>query len=185
MEIEDINPHLKSLTKSIKLLALDVDGVLTDGKIYLNNDSEEQKTFNIYDGFGIKLLQEHGIKVALITGRKSKVLTYRAKELKIRHVIQGREDKLTALQELLSDINYSIEETADMGDDFPDLKAITASKLGATTPIADPIIKKHADWISSKKGGEGAVRELADLILRGKEIRSDALKKYMPPCEKK
>ena len=91
----------------------------------------------------------------MITGRKSKVLTYRAKELKIRHVIQGREDKLTALQELLSDINYSIEETAYMGDDFPDLRAITASKLGATTPIADPIIKNMLIGYPLKKVVKG------------------------------
>ena len=109
---------------------------------------------------------------------------YRAKELKIRHIIQGREDKLTALKELLADINYSIEETAYMGDDFPDLKAISAVKLGATIPTADPIIKNHADWVSTKNGGNGAVRELATLILQGKEIYLDALKKFIPDDKK-
>tara|TARA_B100002019_G_C21238791_1_gene584283 strand:- start:20 stop:577 length:558 start_codon:yes stop_codon:yes gene_type:complete len=185
MEKKNINKDLKSLIKNIKIVALDVDGILTDGKIHLNDNYEELKSFNINDGFGIKLLQDNDIKVALITGRKSKALMHRAKELKIRHIIQGREDKLTALKELLSDIRYEIDEVAYMGDDFPDLKAISASKLGATIPTADPIIKKHANWISSKNGGEGAVRELADLILHGKGIYFDALKKYIPADTKK
>lgn len=184
MENKIINPILRSLAKNIKIVVLDVDGILTDGKIFFSDKKEEMKAFNIQDGFGIKLLQENGIKVAIVTGRKSEAVVYRAKELKIRHIIQGREDKLTALKELLADVNYSIEEAAYMGDDFPDLKAISAVKLGATTPTADPIIKNHADWVSTKNGGNGAVRELATLILQGKEIYLDALKKFIPDDKK-
>ena len=184
MESEILNPILCSLIKDIKIVVLDVDGILTDGKIYFNGEKDEIKAFNILDGFGIKLLQENGIKVAILTGRKSDAVLNRAKELKIRHIIQGREDKLIALKELLADINLDMKETAYMGDDFPDLKAITAVKLGATIPTANPIIKNHADWVSTKNGGDGAVREFADLILQGKGVYLEALKNFIPHVKK-
>ena len=119
-----------SAAKNIKLLLLDVDGVLTDGKLYYGNSGEELKAFNIQDGLGIKLLQQAGIQVGIITGRVSALLQRRADELGISPVIQGREDKLTALRELLQGMNLGLNEIAFMGDDLPDLSVINTVGLG-------------------------------------------------------
>ena len=125
-----------SAAKNIKLLLLDVDGVLTDGKLYYGNSGEELKAFNIQDGLGIKLLQQAGIQVGIITGRVSALLQRRADELGISPVIQGREDKLTALRELLQGMNLGLNEIAFMGDDLPDLSVINTCLL-YTSDAAD------------------------------------------------
>lgn len=150
---------------TIKLLALDVDGVLTDGRIGYGNDGEELKFFNIKDGLGIKLLQRAGVEIAIITGRDSNIVNRRAKELGIDAVIQGREDKLIALKELCADRELSLTQCAYMGDDLPDLSAIQAAGLGMTVADASAAVVDAADWQSSYKGGEGAVREACEAIL--------------------
>ena len=155
---------LKSAQK-IKLLLLDVDGVLTDGRLYYGNSGEELKTFDIQDGLGIKLLQSAGIKVGIITGRSSDLVKRRAKELSIDPVIQGREDKLTALNELLKDMNFNLEEIAFVGDDLPDLAVVRRVGLGITTANGNHILASQALWQTKKSGGNGAVREVAELIL--------------------
>ena len=116
---------------NIRLVALDVDGVMTDGRVTYTSDGQEIKSFNIKDGVGIKRLREAGIKTAIITGRSSPMVTRRATELGIDHVIQGREDKLHALKELLREIGGTLADVAYMGDDLPDLAAIAAVGLGA------------------------------------------------------
>ena len=155
---------LKSAQK-IKLLLLDVDGVLTDGKLYYGNSGEELKAFDIQDGLGIKLLQSAGIKVGIITGRSSDLVNSRAKELSIDPVIQGREDKLTALNELLEDMNFNLEEIAFIGDDLPDLAVVRRVGLGITPANGNHILASQALWQTKKSGGNGAVREVAELIL--------------------
>ena len=155
---------LKSAQK-IKLLLLDVDGVLTDGKLYYGNSGEELKAFDIQDGLGIKLLQSAGIKVGIITGRSSDLVKRRAKELSIDPVIQGREDKLTALNELLKDMNFNLEEIAFVGDDLPDLAVVRRVGLGITPANGNHILASQALWQTKKSGGNGAVREVAELIL--------------------
>lgn len=155
---------LKSAQK-IKLLLLDVDGVLTDGRLYYGNSGEELKAFDIQDGLGIKLLQSAGIKVGIITGRSSDLVKRRAKELSIDPVIQGREDKLTALNELLKDMNFNIEEIAFVGDDLPDLAVVRRVGLGITPANGNHILASQALWQTKKSGGNGAVREVAELIL--------------------
>ena len=155
---------LKSAQK-IKLLLLDVDGVLTDGKLYYGNSGEELKAFDIQDGLGIKLLQSAGIKVGIITGRSSDLVKRRAKELSIDPVIQGREDKLTALNELLKDMNFNLEEIAFVGDDLPDLAVVRRVGLGITPANGNHILASQALWQTKKSGGNGAVREIAELIL--------------------
>ena len=152
--------------KNIKLLLLDVDGVLTDGKLYYGNSGEELKAFNIQDGLGIKLLQQGGIQVGIITGRVSTLLQRRADELGINPVIQGREDKLTALRELLENQNLGLHEIAFMGDDLPDLSAINLVGLGITVAIACSSLAAKADWQTLRSGGDGAVREAAEMILK-------------------
>ncbi len=149
----------------VRLLALDVDGVLTDGLIYYGNCGEELKTFNIKDGLGIKMLQKAGVKVAIITGRQSQIVARRAQELGIEDVIQGRDDKRQALLELCQHHGIGIEECAYMGDDLPDLGAITAAGLGMTVADASDAVRDAAQWRSRFNGGCGAVREACEFIL--------------------
>ncbi len=150
---------------TIRLLALDVDGVLTDGRIYYGNDGEELKAFNIKDGLGIKLLQRSGVQVAIITGRQSHIVTRRAGELGIEDVVQGRDDKHQALLELGRQHGIGIEECAYMGDDLPDLGAVSAAGLGMTVADACQAVREAADWVSKAAGGDGAVREACEFIL--------------------
>ena len=152
--------------KNLQLLALDVDGVLSDGRLYYTDQGEEFKSFNIRDGLGIKLLQRAGITVAIITGRTSAMVAKRAAELGIAHVIQGREDKLEALQDLCRNLQIDLSNVAYMGDDLPDREAIMAVGLGATVADAASDVAAIADWQSKLPGGQGAVRELAETWLR-------------------
>ena len=151
--------------QKVKLVLLDVDGVLTDGRLYYGNAGEELKAFDIQDGLGIKLLQNAGIMVGIITGRSSVLVERRAKELGIDHLIQGREDKLTALNELLEKITFDFEEIAFVGDDLPDLAIIRRVGLGITPANGNHLIASQALWQTKKSGGNGAVREVAELIL--------------------
>ena len=150
---------------AIRLLALDVDGVLTDGLIYYGNDGEELKAFSIKDGLGIKLLQAGGVKVVIITGRQSEIVARRASELGISDVIQGREDKRQALLELCAEAALTPADCAYMGDDLPDLGAVNAAGLGMTVADACAAVRDAADWCSTLGGGCGAVREACEFIL--------------------
>jgi 3-deoxy-D-manno-octulosonate 8-phosphate phosphatase (KDO 8-P phosphatase) len=156
-------------TRAITLLALDVDGVLTDGQVIYGNHSEEYKAFNIKDGLGIKLCQQAGIEVALITGRSSAIVARRAAELGIQHVIQGREDKLTALKELLTITERDREQCAYMGDDLPDRAAIQYAGIGACPADAVGDVKTCAVWHAKRKGGDGAVREFIEALLHARD----------------
>lgn len=154
--------------RNIKLLALDVDGVLTDGRITYGNDGEELKSFNIKDGLGIKLLQAAGVEVAIITGRQSNIVDRRAGELGIGTIIQGREDKLVALKELCDTRGLELSECAYMGDDLPDLAALRAAGLALTVADAVPEVRAVAQWQSSLPGGAGAVREACEALLKAR-----------------
>lgn len=156
---------LEQIARKIRILVLDVDGILTDGRIYYGNEGEELKAFNIKDGLGIKLLQRAGLEVAIITGRQSEIVARRARELGITRVIQGREDKREALQELCSSEGFTLAEVAYMGDDLPDLGAIAASGLGMTVADGSRPVREAADWQSELRGGNGAVREACEFIL--------------------
>lgn len=149
----------------IRLLALDVDGVLTDGLIYYSDSGDELKAFNIKDGLGIKLLQNAGVKVAIITGRQSRIVARRAQELGIEDVVQGREDKRAALLELCQRHGLELQDCAYMGDDLPDLGAIVAAGLGMTVADGSRAVREAADWLSHCNGGCGAVREACEFIL--------------------
>lgn len=164
---------MQAKARKIKLLALDVDGVLTDGRIYYGSSGEELKAFNIKDGLGIKLLQRDGIEVAIITGRQSAVVQRRAAELGVKDVIQGQENKLAGLRVLCDQKGLALQECAYMGDDLPDLAAIRAAGLGLSVADAVFTVREAADWISQAAGGEGAVREACERILeaRGQLVR--------------
>ena len=153
--------------ESVKLVVLDVDGVMTDGTLLYGADTKlEMKSFNIKDGLGIKLLQRCGIDVAIITGRTSAAVERRAAELGITELIQGREDKGTALEEVIASRKLDAASVAYMGDDLPDLGAMRLAGLASCPIDAVEAVKNDADWIAPLAGGCGAVRALCDFILR-------------------
>jgi 3-deoxy-D-manno-octulosonate 8-phosphate phosphatase (KDO 8-P phosphatase) len=151
--------------RAIRLLLLDVDGVLSDGGIVYDSEGRELKRFHIHDGLGIKLLQQQGIQVGIITGRVSPMVERRAKELGIELLIQGREDKAHAMHEAMAQLSLTLDAVAYMGDDLPDLAAITQAGLGIAPANAVNIVRQHADLVTIASGGHGAVREAAELIL--------------------
>ena len=171
--------NLLEKAKPIKLLVLDVDGVLTDGKLYFSNSGDEYKAFNSLDGQGIKMLQSSGVEVAIITGRQSNIVAKRANNLKIRHLIQGREDKLVALDELRMKLDIDYQQIAYVGDDLPDLAAMRKVQLGITVANGHTFVAEHAAWQTSCKGGEGAVREVCELIMRSQGTLIAAWEQYL------
>lgn len=157
---------LEELARQIRLVVLDVDGVLTDGSIWTGSDGETVKRFFTRDGLGIKMLQSAGIPVALLTGRVSKQTASRATELGIDVVKQGKTFKGDAFCELVADFGVSLKETAYMGDDVPDIPPLLAAGLPACPSDASEEALRLAKFISPFPGGQGAVRSLAELILR-------------------
>lgn len=152
--------------ESVTLVVLDVDGVMTDGRlVYRGAGEPESKAFNVKDGLGIKLLQRGGIEVAIITGRSSEAVQRRATELGISALTQGREDKGAALAEMLALRQQAAASVAYMGDDLPDLGAMRLAGLATCPSDAADLIKNNADWIAPLPGGHGAVRALCDFIL--------------------
>ena len=142
----------------IRLLIMDVDGVMTDGKVTYTSDGQELKSFNIKDGLGIKRAQASGIETAIITGRTSPMVERRVLELGITHLVQGREDKLAALSDLLDQLDLSFDQVAYIGDDLPDLTAIESVRLGACPADAAIEVQSKSNWISTRAGGDGCVR---------------------------
>jgi len=171
--------ELNIALKKVRWLVLDVDGVLTDGKLYFDNSGNELKTFNTLDGHGIKMLQSSGVRVAIITGRRSNVVERRAHDLGVHKLIQGREDKFTALQELLTDEPCRLENIAYIGDDYPDLLVMTRVGCPIAPPNAAPPVRDRALWITRSRGGEGAVREACDRIMQAQDTFDAALAPYI------
>lgn len=176
---------LQQRAKAIRLLMLDVDGVLTDGKLYFGNNGEEMKTFCTLDGHGIKMLQKSGVRVGIITGRKSELVRRRASDLGITILLQGREDKWHALQELFADKTLfetpvAPENIAFMGDDWPDLTVMSRVGLALTVANAHHSVAERAHWQSHLRGGEGAVRDACDMIMKAQNTFERALSYYLP-----
>lgn len=151
--------------KNIKLAIFDVDGVLTDGRLYFLEDGSEFKTFNTLDGQGIKMLIASGVTTAIISGRKTPVVERRAKNLGIEYLYQGREDKLVVLDELLGQLGLNYEQVAYLGDDLPDLPVIRRVGLGMAVANAATFVRQHAHGVTQARGGEGAAREFCELIM--------------------
>jgi 3-deoxy-D-manno-octulosonate 8-phosphate phosphatase (KDO 8-P phosphatase) len=164
--------------REVEVLVLDLDGVLSNGLLIYSSNGEEMKTFHPADGLGIKLLQAQGIQVAIITGRKSNIVERRAAELGIDHVIQGCEDKLQALNTLLTKLGLSLPGVAYMGDDLPDVAAIRQAGLGMAPADADPWVIKQAQWVSDRCGGRGAVRDACEFILDSRGLLDDIRQKF-------
>ncbi|MBH54350.1 MAG: HAD family hydrolase [Opitutaceae bacterium] len=154
--------------QKIKLLALDVDGVLTDGTIFMGADRMELKRFSVLDGLGLVCLKKLGIELAIISGRLSPATKSRAEELQFDHVVQSRKDKGSVLKELSADLGFSADQVCYVGDDVIDIPAIEFAGMGIAVPNAMPATKKAADWITGNPGGKGAVREVCDRILESR-----------------
>ena len=149
----------------IRLLLLDVDGILTDGRLYFSNSGEESKAFHSLDGHGIKMLMQAGIHVGIITGRESNIVAKRAADLGIDILYQGREDKIDVLKEIITNKEIEAQAIAYAGDDLPDLPVLQAVGLSFSVPGAHPDVKRAVNAITTRSGGEGAVREITDFII--------------------
>ncbi|OGO92034.1 MAG: phenylphosphate carboxylase subunit delta [Coxiella sp. RIFCSPHIGHO2_12_FULL_44_14] len=160
-----ITKIVKKKASRIRLLILDVDGVLTDGHLWMTEQGEYMKAFHIHDGLGIKRLQEAGITVAIISSRQSNIVTQRMQALGVKHIYQGVETKITALQALSTQLNISLESIAYVGDDEVDLPIMEQVGLSIAVANAVESVKKQADWQTIRPGGQGAVREVCDIIL--------------------
>lgn len=159
------DPLLLERAASIRMLVLDVDGVLTDGKLYFDSNGNEMKAFSSRDGLGLRCLQLCGIELALITGQQSEIVDRRAAQLGISHVYQGRQDKLDAFTHLLEKTGIDEQQVCYAGDDWIDLPVLERAGLAVTVPDADKIVKNSVHWVTSHSGGKGAVREICNLIL--------------------
>jgi len=158
--------------RRVRLLVLDVDGVLTDGRLYYGARGEALKVFNVKDGHGIKQVAAAGITVAIISGRKSPIVTRRARELGIRHVAQGVTDKLAALQKLVKSQSVALEHCACVGDDTPDAPMLNAAGLAIAVADAHPDARAVADLLTTRAGGQGAVREVCDWLIEARRLRA-------------
>ncbi len=172
------NAELMEKASRLKLLALDVDGVLTDGTLYFSADGDAMKAFNSLDGHGLKMLRQAGVQIAIITGRRSKIVASRAAELGVDILLQGREDKLVALKEVCEQQTIALSEAAYMGDDLPDLSAIQAAGVGITVSNAANGLNEKADMITTAAGGQGAVREACETILQAKGLWDELVVSY-------
>ncbi len=158
----------------IRLLILDVDGVMSDGLIYMGNSGEELKAFNVRDGYGIRCALTSGIEVAIITGRKAKLLEDRCETLGITHLYQGQSDKLLAFRELVDKLSLSADQIAYIGDDLIDWPVMAQVGLSVAVADAHPVLLPRAHYVTRIAGGRGAVREICDLILIAQDKFDDA-----------
>ena len=165
--------------KKLKLLILDVDGVLTDGRLFFDNEGTEYKCFHARDGHGIKLLRQTGVEVAIISGRNSNSVALRMKSLGIEHVYQGHENKRNAFAELLENTGISPEQVAYIGDDLLDLPIMTKVGLAIAVSDANFAVKERADWCTALPGGLGAVREVCDMIMQAQGSFDKVLDAYL------
>ncbi|GGA08294.1 KdsC family phosphatase [Dyella caseinilytica] len=163
--LANLPADLLARAAKIRLAAFDVDGTLTDGRLWYSESGHETKVFHVHDGLGLKRLQANGIHVAIISARISHPLALRAEELDIAHVYQGQNDKRECLRQILEALNLRPEEVAFVGDDLPDLPAMANCGLAVAVANAHPWVVERAHWQTQLGGGMGAVREVCDLIL--------------------
>jgi 3-deoxy-D-manno-octulosonate 8-phosphate phosphatase (KDO 8-P phosphatase) len=163
----------------IRLVAFDVDGTLTDGKLYFGSQGEVLKAFSVLDGQGMALLKKAGLKLALVTGRSSEMVRMRAAELKVDRVLQGVKDKRQALLELAEEFALEPLEIAMMGDDWPDLAAFSVAGFSAAPSDGHVEVRQRADWVAQATAGTGAARELCDYILKAKGLYQKLLSPFL------
>jgi len=170
---------LTARLQPVRLIAFDVDGVLTDGGLYLSDSGEEFKRFNSLDGHGLKMLKATGVELALISGRKSQCVTLRAANLGIKHLYQGAENKLAALRSLLVALQLSPQAAAFMGDDVIDLPVMRHVGAAFSVPGAPQLVRDHAHYVSQRAAGFGAVREVCELVMAAQGTLDAQLAPYL------
>jgi 3-deoxy-D-manno-octulosonate 8-phosphate phosphatase (KDO 8-P phosphatase) len=174
-----MNKRIEARARRIRLAIFDVDGVLTDGTIYMGERGEEMKAFNILDGLGLKMLSASGVITALMSGRKSKMVMLRAKEMGISYPLQGVVDKLDAYQKLLRKLRIAEEESSFMGDDLPDVPVLRRCGLAFSVPNAPEIVRSHAHYVTRAKGGRGAAREACEFLMQARGTLDQQLRPYL------
>ncbi len=164
---------------TIELVVFDVDGVLTDGSLFLGDDGLEYKAFHSRDGHGMKMLQASGVEIAIITGRTSQVVRHRMDNLGIRHLFQGQLDKLPAFEQLLEKVQIPPRQVAYVGDDVVDLPVMRRAGLAIAVQDAHPLVKEHAHWCTPHGGGRGAARDTCELIMRARGTLDEQLARFL------
>jgi 3-deoxy-D-manno-octulosonate 8-phosphate phosphatase (KDO 8-P phosphatase) len=177
--VRPMTKRIAARAKRVRLAIFDVDGVLTDGTVRLSARGEEVKAFNILDGLGLKMLAGSGVQLALLSGRKSPVVALRARELGIRHVLQGIGDKLAAYEKLLAKLRLSPSETAVMGDELPDLPVLQRCGLALSVPNAPRFVRERVHHVTETAGGRGAVREACELLMAAQGTLGPQLEAYL------
>lgn len=175
----DLSSEQIEKIKQLKLLILDVDGVLTDGRLFFDQQGNEYKCFHARDGHGLKLLKQTGVEIAVISGRSSATVALRMKNLGIEHVYQGHENKRMAFQEILQNLQLSPNQVAHVGDDLLDLPIMTQVGFAIAVQDANFAVKQYADWSTQTLGGQGAVREVCDLIMQVQGSFDKVLQGYL------
>lgn len=163
----------------VRLVIFDVDGVLTDGRLYFGNGGDEFKAFHSRDGHGMKMLQNHGVEIAIISGRRAKSVENRMADLQVRHVYLGIEDKRKAFEALLAKLGIEAAQTAFVGDDIIDLPVMRRVGLAIAVRDADPFVTLHAHWQTPRAGGRGAVRDVCELILAAQGRLDETRARYL------
>ncbi len=174
-----IKKSLAAKIRNIKLAVFDVDGVLTDGSLYYGANGEALKVFNTLDGHGLKMLQQSGVTLAIITGRSSRGLARRAKDLGIRHLLMGVDNKAAVYRALCKNLKCAEAQVASIGDDIVDLPILIHCGFSATVPSAPDDVKIRVDMVTKKYGGHGAVREFCEVIMRAQGTYDEALTKLL------
>lgn len=175
----EIDDEVLARGKAVQLAIFDVDGVLTDGSLFIGDDGQEYKAFNSRDGHGLKMMQRNGVAAGIITGRTSKVVEHRVADLGIQHVYQGCADKLPVYEQLITDLGLAPEQTAFIGDDIVDLPIMLRVGLSIATADAHPMVKQHSHWITPSVGGRGAARDVAELLMFAHGKYESEMVKYL------
>jgi 3-deoxy-D-manno-octulosonate 8-phosphate phosphatase (KDO 8-P phosphatase) len=170
---------LREKAAEIRLIVFDVDGVLTDGSLYIGDDGQEYKAFNSKDGHGMVMLQDSGVAIAIITGRTSEVVRIRMASLGIEHIYQGKREKLPVYEELKRITGFNDRDIAYVGDDVVDLPVMTRVGLAIAVQDAHALAKQHAHWVTPSNGGRGAAREVCELIMDAQDNLQPALQHYL------
>ena len=170
---------IKEKAKNIELVIFDVDGVMTDGSLFFGDEGEEYKAFNSLDGHGLRMLQECGVQVAIITGRQSNVVKHRMQDLGVSIIYQGYRDKIPAFEALLKEDKLEKNQITYVGDDVVDLPIMSQLDFTIAVQNAHPFVKQHAHWITDRTGGRGAVRDVCEFILEAKGMLNDKFRSYL------
>jgi 3-deoxy-D-manno-octulosonate 8-phosphate phosphatase (KDO 8-P phosphatase) len=186
-----LTPHFSvdapvlAAAREIRLVLFDVDGVLTDARLIIGDDGQEYKAFNSKDGHGLKMLQRNGVAAGIITGRTSKVVEHRVHDLGIKHVYQGCKEKLPVYDKLIHELKLDPAQTAFVGDDVVDLPIMLKVGLAIAVQDAHPMVKRHAHWITPSAGGEGAGREVCEMLMHAQGTYTAEMLRYLnsaPPA---